>query len=512
MSGGYLLGIDAGTSLIKAAVFTASGEERGSAQQPTQVISPFPGWAETDMEAVWQAVLTVIPAALARAGVDGAQIEAVGVTGQMVGAWLIDADGRPVRPAILWADSRAQSLIERLCQEHPGLLSEIFDSSGSVMQQGCTLPVLRWLLEHEPESLARARHVLCCKDWVVYRLTGTLQLDPSEVSVMPGDTRARSLSDAMLERFGLSAHRSLFPPVLPCEQVAGEVLADVAAAAGLRAGTPVAVGAGDVLAAAIGAGAVAPGAAVALLGTNYLNCLATAQPVFEPRDVGVMFCLPGGGWLRSMINVSGTTSLDWAIEQLFADEKRSAASGEALFARLEALAQESGMGARGVLYLPYLSAAGITAPIHEPTARAEFFGLSLEHTRGDMLRAVYEGLALSIRDGYAAIPAEIREITLSGGTARSAFFCQLVADITRRTVRVPSASQPGARGAALLAAVAIGLAASVEQAAAFPMAALRFQPDPARAAFYDALASTYTALRQALLPVWHKRHTAFPQH
>jgi sugar (pentulose or hexulose) kinase len=506
---GYLLGIDAGTSVIKAAVFTRTGEEKGAAQCETCVETPHPGWTESDMNAVWDATLAVIEGALISAGIAGAQIEAIGVTGQMVGAWLIDKDGQPVRPAILWSDSRAQPLIDRLSLEEPAFMSTIFASSGSAMQQGCTLPVLRWLAEHEPQTLARTCHVLCCKDWLVYKLTGTIQLDPSEVSVMPGDARGRGYSEAMFDLFGLRDWRHLFPDTRPSESIAGGLQAEVAAASGLRAGTPVAVGAGDVLATAIGAGAVTPGSAISLLGTNYLNCLVTAEAVFEPQGVGVMFCLPGGGWLRAMINVSGTTSLDWCIEQLFAAEKAAAPSSSALFAQLEGLAVESGMGARGVLYLPYLSAAGITAPIHEPTARAEFFGLSLEHTRGDLLRAVYEGLALSIRDGYAVIPAQIDDILLSGGTARSAFFCQLVAHVTGKRVHLPQASQFGARGAVLLAAVGTGMYTSVAEATQQTLLTSRvFSPVHTCTAFYDHLYARYVHLREALVPVWQARYSA----
>ncbi len=499
----FLLGIDAGTSLIKSAVFTLSGEEIGSAGRETPVTSPHLGWAETDMRAVWSAACEVIPQSLANAGISGDSVAALGVTGQMVGAWLIDGDGHPVRPAILWSDGRAQALIDRLSDEHPGFLSSIFESSGSAMQQGCTLPVLRWLLEHEPQTLARAHHLLCCKDWLVYNLTGTIQLDPAEVSVMPGSTRDRALSEAMIDLFGLRALRPLFPATQPAERIAGGLLPDVAQALGLRAGTPVSIGTGDVLATVIGAGAVTPGTAVSLLGTNYLNCLVTAEPVFEPRDVGVMFCLPAGGWLRAMLNVSGTTSLDWLIEQCFAVERAAASSDAALFEELERMAEASGLGARGVLYLPYLSAQGITAPIYEPNARAEFHGLSLEHTRADMLRAVYEGLALSIRDGYACIPAQIDEIRLTGGMARSDFFCQLVADVAGKRVTRPQASQFGARGAALLAAVGIGVYASIQEAVertALPTQ--RFTPDAERASQYDAVYARYGALRTALTALW----------
>ena len=263
----------------------------------------------------------------------------------MVGAWLIDEQGEPVRDAILWNDGRAQELIDRLSLEHPGFMQTIFRTSGSVMQQGCTLPVLRWLADHEPATLDRAATVLCCKDWIAYKLTGSRQVDPTEASVMPGSAEERGYSEEMIDLFGLRPWRHLFPPVRPSQAVAGELHADAAQATGLRPGTPVVVGAGDVPASAIGLGAVEPGVACTLLGTNILNCLVTASPIYEPYDVGVMFCLPEQRWLRAMINVSGTTSMDWFIAQFCAEEVAASRGVQSdLFAHLEALAQTSRSG------------------------------------------------------------------------------------------------------------------------------------------------------------------------
>lgn len=504
----YLLGVDAGTSVVKAALFTADGREVAAVARRTTVKTPHPAWAETSMDETWAMAASAIRAVLAESGIPPAQIAAIGLSGNMVGAWLIDAQGRPVRDAILWADGRTQPLIDRFSAAQPGFMSHIFDHSASVMQQGCTLPELRWLAENEPDVLARAATLVGCKDWLAYNLTGTIQIDPTEAPGMPGDIRARGYSDAMIALFGLDDYRRLFPPIRPSEQVIGTVQPRAAALTGLIAGTPVVLGAGDVPASAMGVGAVDPGVACSLLGTNFLNCLVVDQPMFEPRDVGVSFLLPGDRWLRATINVSGTTSLDWAIEQFCSAEKVAAPSTAALFEQVESLASASPLDANGVIYLPYLSANGIIAPIVEPTARADFFGLTNEHTRGDLLRAVYEGLAFSIRDGYDVIPADIHEIRLSGGAAKSAFFCQMVADVTGRRVLVPEGSEFGAKGAALLAAVGIGwfpsIADAVHQTASDCQ---RYDCDPAAQCAYEATYSTYSHLRDALRAVW-REHAA----
>jgi sugar (pentulose or hexulose) kinase len=224
-----------------------------------------------------------------------------------------------------------------------------------------------------------------------------------------------------------------------------------------------------------------------------------------------MFCLPERRWLRAMINVSGTTSMDWFIGEFCTQEQQAATSQADLFARLEALAQTSKPGANGVLYLPYLSLQGITAPFWEPAARAEFFGLSDHSTRGDLLCALYEGIALSIRDGYTVMPQAVNEIRLSGGGAKSAFWSQIIADCTGCRVVVPAGSEFGARGAALLAAVGLGWYAAVEEAVAATEAASEataeqparvFTPQTRVAAVYDQLYAVYRTLQRDLLPAW----------
>lgn len=498
----YILGIDAGTSVIKAALFDRDFRESHAVRRRTTVSMPHPGWTECSMDEIWAMTAEALRAITAQ--VPPHDIAAVALTGNMVGAWLLDADGRPARAAILWSDGRAQEQIDRFTAQRPNFMTVIFRSSGSVMQQGCTLPVLRWLIEHEPDVIARTRHVISCKGWLIYNLTGAIQLDATEVPGMPGDIRRQSYSDALFDWLQVSELRDLFPPIVPSEQIVGAVTARAAQLTGLMPGTPVVAGAGDVPASALGVGAAEPGDACCLLGTNILSCLVTAAPLFEPADLGLSFYLPPDRWLRAMVTVAGTTNLDWAIQVFFSAEAAAAPEPAALFAALEQLAASSPLGARGVLYLPYLSAAGIIAPVVQPHARAQFAGMTQEHTRADLLRAVYEGVALSIRDGFDVIPAPIEAIRLSGGGARSAFWSQMIADCAGRPVIVPQGSEFGARGAAALGAAALGWYPTVMDAVAvYRNQGQVFTPQPDSARQYDALFRRYTSLRQHLEPFWN---------
>ena len=457
------------------------------------------------MDQTWQAVVVALGDLLAQPGVDKTRIAALGVTGNMIGAWLVDAAGKPVRDAILWSDGRTRHLLEALRAKYPGFDSRIFSISGSVIEHGATLPVIRWLADHEPDSLRRAVAVLHSKDWIRFKLTGEIGTDISEVPGTPADARTRDYSDEVLELFGLQAYRHLFPPVAPSERVVGAITPQAAALTGLAAGTPVVAGAGDVPAVVLGVGAVEPGMACSILGTHSINGIILDRPSFEPADVGLLFTIPTQRWMRALTNVAGTTNLDWFIAQFCAQEQARAISAADLFAHLEAAVQTSPPGARGVLYHPYLSAVGIMAPFFEPAARAQFFGLTREHSNADLLRAVYEGLALANRDSYAAMGASAHEIRLSGGGARSRIWGQIIADVTGTTVVVPRGIEFGTRGAALLAGVGLGWFDSIVAAAASVVQIDRvYAPDSRLKPLYDENYALYVALRDALRPTWQQ--------
>ena len=451
------------------------------------------------MDEAWADSAKAIRGALITASASGVDVAAVGVTGAMVGVWPVDAGGRPIRPAVLVADTRGQEAIDRAKADDADGMERIFNSDGCVVEPGCTLPALRWLLDHEPELMARARHILTCKDWLRYRLTGELAGDVTEAAVAPGDARRRGRSLEMLRLFGLESSADLFPPVRPSESIGGFVTEAAAAETGLRAGTPVAIGAGDVPCSAIAAGAVEPGMACTILGTTCHNGVVVDEPLFEPPNIGLLFTLPDSLWFRVMVNLAGTPNLDGALSALFSDVAGGQA-GASVYALLERIAAERPAGADGLLYHPYLSEAGLIAPVVARGARAQFSGLRALHGRADLLRAVYEGVAYAIRDCYEAIGRPIDGIRLVGGGARSDFWSQTIADVAGRPVLVPDGSEFGAKGAALLASVAIGRSKSVREAARKAFAVRRrFEPQGKLAAAYADGFARFQAARKAIV-------------
>lgn len=489
------LGLDVGTSVTKAGLFDVAGRELGSATRPTGVTHPQPGWSEADPELVWSAVADLCREMTALAARHGCPVAAVGVAGAMVGAWVVDGEGRPLRPAILWDDTRAQSLIESLANARPGFMSRIFASSGCVMQQGCTLPLLRWLLDQDSEVMHSAAAVFGSKDFVRFRLTGALATDETEAAVAPGSAETRGRSAAMLSLFGLGDAAHLLPEVRPSASLAGRVTPDAAKETGLPVGTPVAIGAGDVPANVIGGADLTPGTRITVLGTTCLNGVLLEAPSFTPPDLGLLFTVPGGFWLRTMVNVSGTTSLDWCVAALCPD-----LAGVGVFDRLEKLAGTACVGSGGLTFLPYLSLAGIIAPQVVPGVRGGFAGLTTDHGRAHLVRSIYEGVMFAVASCYDVMGRSRAPIRLVGGGGRSRFWCQMLADITQSPVLVPEGMEFGARGAALLAATAIGQYGSIKEAvAAAPLAVRRHDPDPIRGEAYATARQNYDLASRAYI-------------
>jgi len=289
--------------------------------------------------------------------------------------------------------------------------------------------------------------------------------------------------------------------VQPSDRVIGRLQPQAAALIGLKAGTPLVAGAGDVPCNALGLGATEADTAFMVLGTNLQVCRVFEQPMFEPPLVGLLFYQPHKRWFRALMNVAGTTNLDWAIRQFYAE--LGAAKAAERFKRIEAEASRRSIGADGVIYLPYLSRAGLIAPFVAPAARAQFVGLHDGHTRADLLRAVYEGVALAARDCYSALGELPAQVIFAGGGARSAFWSQLMADCLGATVVVPQGHEFGAKGAALLAGVGVGMFSDIQTASrsAFRPARI-YTPDREAHAHYTALYARYRAVQQSAQALW----------
>ncbi|MGH9118361.1 MAG: FGGY family carbohydrate kinase [Acidimicrobiales bacterium] len=489
MNADLALGVDVGTTTIKAAVFELpdAATPLALAQEHAPTATPRPGWFETDPRLVLEIAVRCIRRAVGQ--VDAARVRALGISGTASGAWLVDGEGQPVGPAILWNDGRAADTVSRWGRDDT--LARVFDISGNVLYPGYTLPVLGWLRDHEPERLAAAAKVLCCKDWLRCGLTGELLTDETDAAYVPCDIRNRAWSPALLALCGVEELVRLLPDIAPPRHTSPLVPA-VADATGLPPGLPVALGATDIIAGIVGAGAVAPGHAVTILGTSAVSTVVTEAPLFEPRLIGIMATSPLGRWTRSLVNTAGSMTLDWTAGLITAGDVG------ALIQKAEVAAP----GAGGLVFLPYLSPAGVVSPFVDPLARGVLAGLRVDQRPEDVARATVEGLAFAVADCYAHMPVPVVEVTAIGGAARSDLLLQTIADATGAAIHRPAGAEFGARGVALLAAWATGAwetDAELEEAARAVGREHTFTPVPYTTS--EALAR-YRATTQATRELW----------
>jgi erythritol kinase (D-erythritol 1-phosphate-forming) len=491
--------IDAGTTVIKAVVFDAAGRELVVTRRDTAVRRPARERAEQDMDEVWQAVVGAVVEAVRAAD---RPVRLLALTAQGDGAWLVDPDGRPVRPAVLWNDGRAAGVVEGWRAD--GVLDEAFRRNASLTNAGLPNAVLRALEVEEPAVLDRAGSVLTCGGWLFLRLTGVLGIDTSEASAPWLDIARGEYSDDLVALYGLTHRRHLLPPLVPDEDRVHPLTAAAAEQLGIPAGTPVVLAPYDIVATAVGSGATDPGQAACILGTTLCTETVVAAPdtTGEPSGLTLALGRPHR-LLRAFPTLAGAGVVDWVAALLGLP-----GAGAVL-----ELAAEAPPGAAGVRVLPYLSPAGERAPFLDAAACGVVTGVTLGHGRAELARAVLEGLAHVIRDCLEAAPRHgglqrPEELRVSGGGAASDLWCQVIADVTAvPTVRTDDA-QIGAKGALLTALAALGEQPDVSAAAA-PAAGLvrerdRFVPTADVRALHDAEHAEFLATRQLVAQRWRR--------
>ncbi|MBL8387639.1 MAG: xylulokinase [Hydrogenophaga sp.] len=462
------LGLDLGTSELKALLLSDQHQVIATARSPLTVQRPQPLWSEQDPADWWRALESVMDQLHASHPRALAQLRGIGLSGQMHGATLLDSEDRVLRPAILWNDGRSGQQCERLTRDVPQLSA----ITGNLAMPGFTAPKLQWVREHEPEVFARTARVLLPKDWLRLILTGEAVSDMSDAAgTLWLDVGKRDWSDRMLAATGLT--RAHMPRLVEGSAVSAFVTPGLCARWGLPAGVPVAGGAGDNAASAVGMGLVRPGEGFVSLGTSGVVFVSGAAFQPNPQQALHAFChaLPDR-WHVMSVMLSAASAVSWAARNLgFENEAALLAAASTL----DAPAQD-----RAPLFLPYLS--GERSPHNNPLATGAWIGLRAEHGREQLAYAVAEGVGFGLLDGLRTIPAldpPLHTLSLVGGGSRSAWWAQLLADIFGLTLTVHQDSETGgAMGAARLAWLATG--ASVDTVCVTPPVRQSFAADAAR--------------------------------
>ncbi|WP_299618866.1 FGGY-family carbohydrate kinase [Pelagibius sp.] len=508
MTGDLLIGIDAGTSVIKAVAFDLTGHEIAMVSRRNHYVTLPNGGVEQDMRRTWDDTVAVLRDLGEKVENLSGRALALSVTGQGDGCWLIDGAGEPVHDGWLWLDGRA--VVEaREIADSDGM-ELIYRTTGAGVNVCQMRTHLTWIRRHQPELLERAETALHCKDWLYFKLTGRRVADPTESVFTFGDFRTRQYSEEVLQALGLSDLRRLLPPIVDGAVHADALTDEAAAATGLPQGLPVTLAYVDVMCCAMAAGLhdarVQPG--LTLLGSTGMHMRFAPDAdavVLNDQRCGYTMGFPGRAYAQMQTNMAATLNIDWVLglaREILAAEgvERSL---EELLGGLDERVMDAQPGA--ALYHPYISAAGERGPFVEPNARASFTGLQQSTGWFGLIRAVYEGLALAARDCYAAMGPMPGEIRLSGGAARSAGLRRILAAALGRPVRTVAQEEAGAAGAVMIAAVQQGLYPDIDactEAWVTPLLQPEEPPDPQLTGIYDALYEVYLATRQAMVPAW----------
>lgn len=503
-----LIGIDAGTSVIKAVAFDLAGRQIGSCAVRNNYLSGPDGSATQSLSQTWADCVTALIGLGRKVDRLSIRTAAIAVTAQGDGTWLVGRGKTPVSDAWLWLDARAASTVETLAGQP--LSRARFEATGTGLntcQQGSQMAHMQRVFPH---LLDQAEVALHCKDWLYLNLTDIRATDPSEASFTFGNFRSRRYDDTVIEALGLGGRRSLLPEIVDGTTTTHALTAEAAAATGLRAGTPVSLGYVDMVMTAMGAGVYGGGADVAcsIVGSTGVHMRATAvdRVHLNAAGTGYVIALPIPGMVAQVqTNMATTLNIDWVLG-IAADILRDVGpevNQRELVGRIDGwlAAAEPGQ----VVYHPYISEAGERGPFVNANARAGFVGLSLRHRYADVLRAVVEGLGMAMRDCYAAMGDLPSELRLSGGAARSRGLRGILAAATHASTRVSAREEAGAAGAAMMAAVAIGAYPDMDSCVAewvTPLLGPAEAPDEALVAAYDRLFPIFCAARQGLVPAW----------
>ncbi|RWC33664.1 FGGY-family carbohydrate kinase [Mesorhizobium sp.] len=504
-----LIGIDAGTSVIKSVAFDLSGRQLAMTSVPNTFVTLEGGGVEQDLDQTWHDMARTVRDLAAKIPDLAQRTAAVAITGQGDGTWLIDGEGLPVSRAWLWLDARAGHLVDEMrADPRDRRRFELTGTGLNSCQQGAQLAFMK---KNYPDMLERAATALHCKDWLYFKMTGERATDPSEGTFTFGDFRSRSYSDEALDILDLTTHRRLLPPMLEGTTDHHPLSRPAAGETGLLEGTPVVLGYVDMVMTALGAGLYDPSGNVGctVIGSTGIHTRFAATPddvVLNDNGSGYTIAMPiPGAFAQLQSNMAATLNIDWLLG--LARDVLATAGGkpshDELLKALDAWVEGSEPGS--LIYQPYISLAGERGPFVDPDARAGFIGLSVKHGFGDLARAVLEGLAFAARDCYQAMGAVPSEIRLSGGAARSPSLRRIIAAATRAQVRTSSRQEAGAAGAAMMAAVGLGVYGSMEDCAAewvTPLLGDCDAYDEALSQTYDALFPSFVAAHRALRPVW----------
>ena len=509
MKDGVLIGIDAGTSVIKSIAFSVDGTQLASAAIPNSYVTLPDGGAEQDMARTWADTAATLKQLTEQIPNLASRLIAISVTGQGDGMWLIDKEGTPVAPAWLWLDARSASIVEEFTTSKDYADHYARTGTGVIVSQMSVQ--FAWMQRHRPEVLAKATHSFHCKDWIYFNLCGDRATDPSEGNFTFGNYQSRNYQLDILDQLGAGNAKRLVTPMVDGTTTCGHLTEAAAKATDLKSGTPIVLGYVDVLCTGLGGGLFdASGqTGCTIVGSTgmHMRLLPDAtQAKLNSEKSGFTMTFPAPGMAAQIqSNMASTINIDWLLDVargILVDNGIEKSRSDMLKGMDEKIfARTPGK----ILFHPYISKAGERGPFMEPSARASFNGLDTTTDYFDMMRSVFEGLALASRDCYSAMGDIPKEIRITGGAARSKALRTILASTLNAKVRSVTREEAGAAGTAMIAAVQQKLFPDMTACANVwvePHLAASTEPDADLTKRYDQLYPHYLATRKAMRPIW----------
>jgi len=452
----YLLGLDIGTSGVKALLISVEGKIISSKTESYPLATPNSGWAEQSPYDWWEATVKVIKEIISNIPVDSCQIKGISLSGQMHSSVFLDEKMKVIRPAILWSDTRTSKQCKEIYTKAGGL-DQLISYVSNPALEGFTAPKVLWLRENEPENYQKLKYILLPKDYIRYRLSNELFTEVSDAAgTLLFDVIKKRWSTGLLEK--LEINQNLLPPVLNSFDLAGKITENIAEQTGLTPGTPVVAGGADNACGAVGSGIIEEGRVMVSIGSSGVVLAQTSNPQADQEGRIHLFnhACPDS-WYMMGVMLSAGMSYEWLRRGLF--NNRLSCS------KLDQLAEEINPGSEGLIFLPYLY--GERTPYNDANARGVYFGVSGKHDQRHFTRSVLEGVTFALKDSLELIKdkgVNIKEIRVIGGGAKSKIWQQILADILGKEINLLNVEEGPAFGAALVAGVGVGVYSSFAEA------------------------------------------------
>ncbi len=489
----FFIGIDAGTTCIKAAVISEDGRTIDCVTENVRLHKPSEDFCEIDMTRLWESLCGILMKLKANNLKIWSNIKGIGITGQGDGLWAIDREGNPARNAILWNDTRTKDLKLENRDEIDGIC---MGNVANPLYAGSNIHILRWILEREPETLKKIHKIFHCKDWLNFKLTGVISSDETDMTTALMNLKTKEFSQEILDALGLSEYLGLFARPVPSSEVIGTVTEQAAGMTGLKPGTPVIAGAIDVAAVAVGLGAVRAGDTCIIVGTTLANQTVVNEADIDFRRGLVLSHIPKDSYICIMPTLSGAAAIDWVKNLLYPDTA---------YEDIEKIIGSVPVGSRGILYHPYLQ--GERAPFRNPFASGSFFGLKSVHGKEELMRAAFEGIAMSLCDCFQSLPDTNDRVFISGGAAKNDTLCQMLSDSLGKSIVRVTEKEAGIKG--IVSVVRAGLGLELDCGSAEVSVDKEFAAVPERHEKYERIFKLFQNLRHDYEKHWFERNDIF---